>query len=113
MAEIKFRELLIVTTSFAALEDARVMAHKLVEQGLAACIQIQEDVHSIYRWKGSICEEKEVILVAKTNIKKWLEISSFIKAEHPYELPEIIAVTPTEYDWEYGKCVGAAVDLES
>lgn len=107
MAKTSSTELIIVTTSFAVLGDANVMARKLIERGLAACVQIHEGVHSIYRWKGAVCEEREVILVAKTNPNKWGEISSFMKTEHPYDLPEIIAVKPTEYDLEYGQWVMA------
>jgi periplasmic divalent cation tolerance protein len=62
MAEIKSTQLLIVITSFAKLEHAQVMARKLIEQRLAACVQINDGVYSLYRWDGKICEEREVIL---------------------------------------------------
>ena len=84
-------QLLIVVTTFASLEDAKKMAHKLVESRLAACVQIQEGIHSIYRWEGKICEANEVLLSAKTVADKWVDISNFIKSHHPYDLPEVIA----------------------
>ena len=113
MADIQFTQLLIVITSFAKLGDAKVMARKLIQERLAACVQINEGVHSVYRWNGKICEEQEVSISAKTVAGKWDEISTFIKDNHPYELPELIGMSPAEYDLVYGQWVKAEVNLES
>lgn len=102
-------ELLIVVTTFASLEGAKKMAHQLVESRLAACVQIQEGVHSIYRWEGKICEASEIILSAKTVVDKWVDVSNFIKSHHPYDLPEVIAYAPEKYEALYGKWVQAEV----
>jgi len=109
MTPDKFTELLIVITTFASLEDAKKMAHQLIKGRLAACVQIQESVHSIYRWDGKICEEKEVLMSAKTIADKWIDISNFIKSHHPYDLPEVIAYAPDKYEAQYGKWVEAEV----
>jgi periplasmic divalent cation tolerance protein len=101
--------LLIVVTSFATPEDAKKMAHELIEGRLAACVQIQEGVHSIYRWDGKICEGKEALLSAKTTADKWTDISSFIKRHHPYDLPEVIGYAPEKYEAHYGKWVASEV----
>lgn len=102
-------ELLLVVTSFPKLEDAQAMARKLVENRLAACVQIQEGIHSIYHWDGKVCEEKEALLSAKTVADKWLEISDFIKSHHPYDLPEVLGFHPEKYEEQYGKWVQAEV----
>ncbi len=102
-------ELLIIVTSFASFEDAKKMAHQLIEGHLAACVQIQEGVHSIYRWEGKICEASEVLLSAKTVADKWVDVSNFIKRYHPYDLPEVIAYTPEKYEALYGKWVESEV----
>ncbi len=102
-------ELLIVVTTFASLEDVKKMAHLLIEGRLAACVQIQEGVHSIYRWEGKICEANEVLLSVKTVADKWVDISIFIKSHHPYDLPEVIAYAPEKYEALYGKWVQAEV----
>ena len=102
-------ELLLVVTSFPKLEDAQAMARKLVENRLAACVQIQEGIHSIYHWDGKVCEEKEALLSAKTVPDKWLEISDFIKSHHPYDLPEVLGFHPEKYEEQYGKWVQAEV----
>ena len=97
MTKDQSAELLIIVTSFASLEDAKKMAHQLIESRLAACVQIQEGIHSIYRWEGKICEGNEILLSAKTVADKWMDISNFIKSHHPYELPEVIAHAPAKY----------------
>ena len=105
----KSAELLIVVTSFSSLEDAKKMAYQLIESRLAACVQIQDGVHSIYRWDGKVCEANEVVLSAKTLADKWADISDFIKSHHPYELPEVIAYASEKYEALYGKWVQAEV----
>ncbi|QWE14657.1 divalent-cation tolerance protein CutA [Polynucleobacter sp. AP-Sving-400A-A2] len=109
MISNKSTELLIIVTTFASLQDAKKMAHQLIEGHLAACVQIQEGVHSIYRWDGKICEGKEVLLSAKTMADKWIDISSFIKRHHPYDLPEVIAYVLEKYEAHYGKWVASEV----
>ena len=109
MATDKATELLIVVTSFASLEDAKCMARQLIEARLAACVQIQEGMYSIYRWEGKICEEREVLLSAKTITNKWLDVANFINSHHPYDLPEVIAYSPEKYEEQYGKWVQAEV----
>ena len=109
MDQEKSTELLIVVTTFASLEDAKRMAHLLIEGHQAACVQIQEGVHSIYRWEGKICEASEIMLSAKTVVDKWVDASNFIKSHHPYDLPEVIAYAPEKYEALYGKWVQAEV----
>jgi periplasmic divalent cation tolerance protein len=109
MTPDKPAELLIVVTTFASLEDAKKMAHELINDRLAACVQIQQDVHSIYRWEDKICDGKEVLLSAKTITDKWVDISNFIKRHHPYDLPEVIAYAPEKYEAHYGKWVESEV----
>ena len=99
----------IIVTSFASLEDAKQMGHQLIESRLAACVQIQEGVHSIYRWEGKVCEGNEVLLSAKTVADKWMDVSNFIQSHHPYDLPEVIAYAPEKYEALYGKWVQAEV----
>ncbi len=89
------------------------MARAMVENYLAACVQLTEGIQSIYRWEGKIFEEKEVLLSAKTTEAKWLEISTFIKNAHPYDLPEILAFSPEQYEKQYGKWVESEVNLKS
>ena len=106
-------KLLVVITSLPNLEAARGLARSLVEKGLAACVQLTDGIQSIYRWEGKVCEESEVLLSAKTIEAKWLEISAFIQSAHPYDLPEILAFSPEQYEEQYGKWVESEVNSKS
>ena len=110
---VKPSKLLVVVTSLPSLEAAKGLARALVEQNLVACVQLTEGIQSIYRWEGKICEEQEVMLSAKTTEPRWLEILAFIKSAHPYDLPEILAFAPEQYERQYGKWVESEVNSKS
>jgi periplasmic divalent cation tolerance protein len=106
-------KLLVVVTSFPNVESAQALARVLVEKNLAACVQLTVGIQSIYRWEGKICEEEEVLLSAKTTDSKWTEISTFIQSVHPYDLPEILAFSPEQFEGQYGKWVESEVNSKS
>ncbi|QWD65043.1 divalent-cation tolerance protein CutA [Polynucleobacter sp. MWH-UH2A] len=110
MVQAKPNQLLVVVTSLPDVEAAQSLARSLVEQKLAACIQLSNGIQSIYRWEGKICEESEVLLSAKTTVNQWTAISSFIQKNHPYDLPEILAFTPEQYSEQYGEWVNSEVN---
>jgi periplasmic divalent cation tolerance protein len=68
-------------------------------------------VQSIYRWEGRLCEEQEVVLVAKTTPEQWPAISALIKQNHPYDVPEIIAQPITHSDTDYARWVIAETTI--
>jgi periplasmic divalent cation tolerance protein len=107
---IQENDLLVVVTSLPNIETATALAKALVGQHLAACVQFQEGLYSIYRWEGKLCEEQEVLLSAKTVAHQWEEICHFIKEAHPYDLPEILAYSPEQYDQQYGQWVSSEVN---
>ena len=100
-------ELLLVMTSLPDMEAAKALARGLIDANLAACVQLQSGVQSIYRWEGRACEEQEVVLVAKTTAAQWPAISAFIKQNHPYDVPEIIAQPITHSHADYARWVMA------
>ena len=106
-------KLLVVVTSLPDLVTAKGLARSLVEKNLVACVQLIDGIQSIYRWEGQVCEEHEVLLSAKTTELKWLEISAFIKNTHSYDLPEILAFSPEQYEKQYGKWVESEVNSKS
>jgi periplasmic divalent cation tolerance protein len=106
-------KLLVVLTSLPSLDVATGLARSLVEKHLAACVQLTDGIQSIYRWEGKVCEEHEVLLSAKTTESKWPEISAFIQSAHPYDLPEILAFSPEQYEKQYGKWVESEVNSKS
>ena len=72
-------------------ETAARLARLLVEQRLAACVQIIDPIHSVYRWQGEVKEEKEVLLLAKSAMDLVPRIDELLRREHPYEVPELAA----------------------
>ena len=82
----------IVLTTCPDKACAERIAQTLVEEGLAACVNILPPMHSIYRWKGKIEQATEQLLVIKSTVARFPAIRERIQALHPYELPEIIAV---------------------
>ncbi|MBU3670517.1 MAG: divalent-cation tolerance protein CutA [Polynucleobacter sp.] len=102
--------LLVVVTALPDVDAAKGLARVLIDENLAACVQLGSNIQSIYRWEGKLCEEQEVLLSAKTLASKWQEILSVIQKNHPYELPEILAFSPEQYSQQYGDWVQAEVN---
>ncbi len=67
-------------------------AGTLVEEQLPACVNIIPGLTSVYRWKGDVHQDKEVLLLIKTTAAIYPQLEQRVQALHPYELPEIIAV---------------------
>ncbi len=91
------------------MDAARLLGQQLIDERLAACVQIQEGIQSIYRWDGKVCDDTEFLLSAKTTTTRWNDIEAFIKTHHPYQLPEIIAFKPAEYSQAYGRWVNEEI----
>lgn len=72
--------------------DAERLASELVERSLAACVQIGPGVRSIYRWQGAVERNEERLLIVKTRPELFGALETAIKARHPYEVPEIVAL---------------------
>jgi periplasmic divalent cation tolerance protein len=73
---------------------ARRVATTLVEERLAACVNIVPGLTSIYRWQEAVESAAELLLIIKTGTSVYTQLQDRIRALHPYELPEIIAVSP-------------------
>ena len=81
----------IVLTTTASDEEAERIARALLEEKLAACVQVQA-VTSLYRWKGEIARDAERLLFIKTTADRWDAVRDRIVALHSYETPEILRV---------------------
>ena len=92
-----------LTTTTETREAAGVLAEILIEQKLAACVQISGPITSVYSWKGAVTHAEEWTLTLKTRSDLFLEIETAIKANHTYELPEIIATNLSFVSQEYAK----------
>ena len=82
----------LVITNLPDRDSAAKLAHALIEKRLAACINILSPCRSVYRWKGRTEDVEEFPMLIKTTRSRYPELEAAIRAGHPYELPEIIAV---------------------
>jgi periplasmic divalent cation tolerance protein len=103
---------LIVITNAPDRAVAQKIAHALVEQKLAACVNILAECASVYRWQGKIETAGEVPLLIKTRADIYAEVEAAIKSLHPYELPEIVAVSVERGSSDYLEWLNAATVTE-
>ena len=86
----------LVLTTLPDRDAAGTLARSLVADRLAACVSIGAPVESIYHWRGAIETSTEVPLTIKTRADLFAAVAAAIRARHPYELPEILAVPITD-----------------
>ncbi len=85
-------EMLLVLSTLPDEAAARSLATTLVEEGLAACVNILPSLTSIYRWQGKVQHEQECLLLIKVAARAYETLELRLRALHPYELPEVVAV---------------------
>lgn len=83
---------LLILTNLPDEASAQALATMLVSGRLAACVNVLAPCRSVYRWQGAIENAQEVPLLIKTTTARYADLEAAIRAGHPYELPEIIAV---------------------
>jgi periplasmic divalent cation tolerance protein len=83
---------LVVLSTFPDADIAARVARTLVEEQLAACVNVVPGVRSIYRWEGKVCDEAETLAVIKTTAERYSALSARITELHPYQVPEVIAL---------------------
>lgn len=87
-------------------ETAERLARALVSERLAACVNLIAGVRSVYRWKGEICDDPEVLLVIKTSKEKFDQLKARVLELHEYEVPEVIALPIVDGHAEYLSWLG-------
>jgi len=105
-------ELRLVLTSLDDESAAAALARALVEERLAACVNVVPGAHSIYRWKGAVETARECLLVIKTTADAAPRVVARVRALHPYELPEIVILATAGADAAYADWVAESVDAE-
>jgi periplasmic divalent cation tolerance protein len=86
------RDFRIVFVMAANEDESGRIAHALVEERLAACVNIVCPVRSIYRWRGAIEDASEYMLVIKTRVRNFSKLERRVRELHSYEVPEIVAI---------------------
>jgi periplasmic divalent cation tolerance protein len=85
-------EVIVVLTNMPDRDAAMKLGRDLVARRLAACVNVLAPCASVYRWKGEVETAEETPVLIKTRAERYAEVEAAIRALHPYELPEIIAV---------------------
>lgn len=96
--------LIIVQTTCPNKEEASNIVKSLIENKLAACIQMSE-IESFYMWEDEFCNDKEILLNIKTKKENFKKIQSKIKELHSYDVPEIISINIDNVSKEYKKFI--------
>ncbi len=93
---MKANDFIVVFVTVGNEEEALKIAKHAVENRLVACVNIVPGIRSIYRWKGEICDDRELLCIMKTKRSLFAELKQAIKHIHSYEVAEIIAVPLAE-----------------
>lgn len=101
----------IVLTTLAADADAAAFARTLVEERLAACVNVLPAMTSVYRWKGSVEQDQEQQLVIKTSVARLLALQARVRELHSYDVPEFLVVHVDEGSDAYLSWLAAATRI--
>ncbi len=94
-------ELLVVLCTVPDAAAAEKLAKGLVDARLAACVNAVPGVTSVYRWQGKVEIDTETQLLIKTRRAQFDEVAAWIEANHPYDVPEIVAVAAEQVSDSY------------
>jgi|GEM_PF-100144 len=100
----------VVVTTVGTEEQANTIARELVARRQAACVNIIRGVRSVYRWQGKICNDGELLLVAKTMAGELDAITATIQELHDYDVPEILCFDVAGGERTFLDWIAASVD---
>ncbi len=103
---------LVVLTTTGERDEAERIARLLVQERLAACVQVAGPIRSIYRWQGEIETAEEWQLWVKTQRRLYDRVEQAIRAAHPYEVPEILALPVAAGSAAYLQWLGDELDRQ-
>jgi periplasmic divalent cation tolerance protein len=104
---------IVVVTTVGTEEQAYLIAREIVARRHAACVNVVPGVRSIYRWKGKICKDGELLLIIKTLESEFEGVEATIKELHSYELPEILAFNVTRGEKSFLGWISNSVDKDA
>lgn len=95
--------MLVVLTTTPTEEEAEQLARQIVDQKLAACVQVLPNIKSFYFWEGRIQKDGESLLLIKTLDDRYADLEKFILEHHSYDVPEIVALNSEHVSGSYLK----------
>ncbi len=103
---------IVVLSTCGSAEEADRLARKLVEERLAACVNIVNPVRSVYRWQGKIEETEETLLVIKTARRLFERLRTVLEGAHSYEVPEVLALAVLDGSPNYLSWLESELDAD-
>lgn len=93
--------MLVVLTTAPNDAEAEILAKKIIGEKLAACVQVLPPMKSFYFWQGAVQAESEHLLLIKTLPERFDELEKFIRSNHSYDVPEIVALSSERVSADY------------
>jgi len=104
---------IVVITTVGTEEQAYLIAREIVARRQAACVNILPGIRSIYRWKGKICKDGELLLIVKTLESELGGVQDTIRELHSYELPEILSFNVAHGEPRFLEWIAGSVDKDA
>jgi|SRR5436305_1374008 periplasmic divalent cation tolerance protein len=104
---------IVVVTTVGTEEQAYLIAREIVARRQAACVNIVPGIRSIYRWKGKICKDGELMLIVKTLEGELEGVTDTIRELHSYEIPEILSFNVSHGEQRFLEWIAGSVDKEA
>jgi len=101
---------IVVVTTVGTEEQAYLIAREIVARRQAACVNVVPGIRSIYRWKGKICKDGELLLIVKTLEDEFEAVAATIRELHSYELPEILSFSVSRGERSFLDWIAGSVD---
>lgn len=98
-------EFIVIYCTVPNRREGKEIAHALIKNHLAACVNILDKMESVFSWDGELTEEKEALLIIKTKKELFGKVSAMIQRLHSYTVPEVIALPIVEADETYLKWI--------
>jgi periplasmic divalent cation tolerance protein len=89
-------EPLLILTNVPDQATAEKLARALIDQRAAACVNVLAPCRSIYRWQGAVETADEIPLLIKSTVANYPDVERIVRAQHPYDVPELIALPITQ-----------------
>lgn len=86
----------LVLCTAPSIDVAEALADALLQEHLVACVTLLPGARSVYRWQGQIQRDEEVLLLIKTTAHAYPALQARVQALHPYQIPELLALTPSD-----------------
>jgi periplasmic divalent cation tolerance protein len=106
-------EFVVVLVTVGSRAEGESVARRLVDEKLAACVNVVGPIRSVYVWKGEVAEEDEHVLIIKSRRPLFAALETRVRALHSYDVPEVIALSVVEgstpyLDWLRGATTGTS-----